>query len=516
MLEPHKCAKILGPPGTGKTTYLLNLIDQAAKKYHPERIGAVSLTNAAIEEMQGKVKKETKLSGEAAKNIRTIHSTCFRLLELKKEQVADKKIKEFNKAYPMWTMPLGVEIIEDDHYKKSENGLSSSTPEKNKKRFNEIQIFRHKRIPESKWPDKTLEKMHHDWKLWMFENNLIDFTGMLEKVLEQELAPEIDILLVDEAQDLSLLSMQILAMWSENTTSTVYVGDSDQAILQFAGAVPEAFINLTHSWQKTLRKTYRVSRQGYKYAMEMIQKAKNREDVIYEPTDVEGKVLKCSEPDLSLPGTHMILGRCGFHLNRWRTYLTKHGLTWHNPYRPGDKTWNPLNTKVWGAARTYIRIKSGEDVPGVKAKKMVKELISKDNLIRGSKKLLDELITEEEVGLFQLPTYGIFTDEFLSFRKPLHELFSLKGQSGEMLGKTSEEDVMKDPKVILGTCHSVKGGESDHVWIDTGTSSACLKACFGNPNAFYDECRVAYVAITRSRDTVGLLENNGVKGRVWE
>jgi len=114
--ETHKRAKIIGNPGCGKTTYLLGLIEKAAKKYDPERIGAVSLTNAAIEEMRERVKLQTGLSKSAAKNIRTIHSTCFRLLGLKKEQVADKKIKEFNEAYPEWRMPLNVEVTEDDEF----------------------------------------------------------------------------------------------------------------------------------------------------------------------------------------------------------------------------------------------------------------------------------------------------------------------------------------------------------------------------------------------------------------
>ena len=111
----HKRAKVLGPPGTGKTTYLLNLLEQAAKKYDPDRIGAVSLTNAAVEEMRERVHKHTKVK---PKHIRTIHSTCFNLLELKTSQVADKKIKEFNEAFPKWTMPLNTEITEDEHYQE--------------------------------------------------------------------------------------------------------------------------------------------------------------------------------------------------------------------------------------------------------------------------------------------------------------------------------------------------------------------------------------------------------------
>jgi superfamily I DNA/RNA helicase len=509
--EVHKKAKLCGPPGTGKTTYLLGLISKAAQKYAPDRIGAVSLTNAAVEEMKDRVKKETGLPRAAAKNITTVHSACFRLLELKKEQVADKKIKEFNEAYPRWEMPLDTEITEDEHY----DDYSKFTTKQNKMRFAEIQILRHKRIPVEEWPDLLLKEMYADWCDWMAENNYTDFTGMLEKTLESGLGPDIDILLVDEAQDISRLGISLLEMWGKDLTSTVYVGDSDQAILRFAGAVPEAFINLDHTWMKVLGKSYRVPKKVHEYAMELISQAKDREEVSYEPTEVEGRVIRCSEPDLSLEGTHMILGRCNFHLNRWRHWLMKNGVIWHNPYRPKDKLYNPLNTKIWRVARNYVRICRGEEIKGSELRHMVKNMIAEGNIVRGWKSKADEVIgTEEKLDLFGLISLGIFTKEFLKFEKKIEDVFVVgKGQSGEMLLKA--EDVMKEPRTILGTIHSVKGGEASHVWIDMGTSGACLRSSGRSVEAFYDEVRVAYVGCTRCKESLGLLSGGGLQGRVW-
>jgi len=499
----HKRAKVIGAPGTGKTTYLLDLITSAAKKYEPDRIGAVSLTNAAIEEMRQRVKKETGLPSKAAKNIRTIHSTCFNLLELKTTQVADKKIRDFNEAYPEWEMPLGTETTEDEHHAYARG----HTPEDNRRRFREIQILRHKMIPKEEWKEKNLVNMFTAWDRWMFDNGLIDFTGMLERTYREELSPDVDILLVDEAQDISKLSLSILNMWAKETVSTVYVGDSDQAILKFAGAVPEAFIKLNHTWLKVLGKSFRVPKKIHEYAMRLIRQAKDREDVSYEPTEIEGQVITgISEPDLSLDGTHMILGRCNYHLNHWRDYLVKQGIAFHNPYRPLDKAWNPLNTKIWRAVKTYKRIQEGEEVNGVDARNMVKEMIAEENLIRGMKKRVDELITEEWVDLFGLASYGIFTEEFLSFGKKIEEVFRLKGQGGRMALRV--EDMMKEPNVVIGTMHSVKGGECDHVWIDTRTSPRCVRAMNLGREAFYDEVRVGYVGVTRGRRTLGVIGRN--------
>ena len=508
----HKRAKIIGQAGTGKTSYLLNLIEAAAQKYDPERIGAVSLTVAAIEEMRDRVFKTANVPKSTLKNIHTIHSTCFRLLSLKREQVADKKIKEFNEAYPAWAMPLDKELTENNHYDEAHD----FTPKENKKRFAQIQILRHKLIPESEWSDPALVEMFKCWKNWMLESGYTDFTGMMEDVYFQGLSPDIDILLVDEAQDVSKLAISILELWGQDTISTVYVGDSDQAILRFAGAVPEAFINLENTWVKILEQSYRVPRKVHEYAMRIIRQAEDREDVEYRPKDEEGEIiLGCTEPDLSLPGTHMIIGRCNYHLNRWRDYLMSHKLAWHNPYRPGDRSWNPLNTKAWGAAKSYVRIKNGEDIEIKEFRNMVQEMMSTENLIRGAKTGLKGTVFEDKkIGIFGLISMKIFTDEFLSFKKPIIEIFKLKGQSGELISRITEEDVVKDPQIILGTIHSVKGGEGDHVWIDLSTSPQCVRAMISDKTALFDEARVAYVAVTRAKKTVGLLKGIGYTNKV--
>ena len=100
MEIPAKIGKITGPPGTGKSTEILRLIERACEKYFPNKIGAVSFTVAAVEEIRSRIAKLTGESRDVIKNVRTIHSHCFKLLGLTKERVADKKISEFNEAHP--------------------------------------------------------------------------------------------------------------------------------------------------------------------------------------------------------------------------------------------------------------------------------------------------------------------------------------------------------------------------------------------------------------------------------
>jgi len=493
--------KVTGPPGCGKTTYILRQIKRACAKYFPNKIGAISYTTAAVEELRAAIVKAADLK-DVGRNVRTIHAHCFKLLGLRKEDVADSHLDEFSKAYPQFAMKWAdVDTPDDIDFDINRND------QRIKKLFSDMQVYRNRLIPKDKWPD-SVKSIANAWFEWMKETGYTDFTGMLEQVLQRELAPSIEILFVDESQDLTPLQLAVTEIWARETDKVIFAGDSDQAIFRYTGTVPEVFINLKAETRIPLKQSYRVSPAVHAFALKAVSKARNREQVEYQPTDKYGPGQVCTAvvPDLSLPGTHMILCRCQYQVMPWLRWLMRAKKLWHNPYRPQDLNWNPCSTQSWKAAVYYRRLMGGYELTPVEFKAMVSKLKANGNLKRGYKARIElyDFDRNDKIDVFDLENFG-FTKDFIMTTKPVIEIINVSQRIGDIFLQYPESAIDEKPAVIVGTVHSVKGGEADHVWLDLGLTPTIYSEINRDALVGYDEARIVYVAITRARQTVGVL-----------
>ena len=78
---------VLGPPGTGKTTTLLNKVDEYLKKTDPDKVGYFAFTKKAANEAKDRAIKKFNLTEDDLPYFRTLHSLAFRKLGLKRENV---------------------------------------------------------------------------------------------------------------------------------------------------------------------------------------------------------------------------------------------------------------------------------------------------------------------------------------------------------------------------------------------------------------------------------------------
>jgi superfamily I DNA/RNA helicase len=83
---------VLGPPGTGKTTKLLDLVVQEMKSgVPPDRIAYLAFTKQAAHVAISRAQAEFNLTSTDLPFFRTIHSLAFNLLGLSRQSVLSRE-----------------------------------------------------------------------------------------------------------------------------------------------------------------------------------------------------------------------------------------------------------------------------------------------------------------------------------------------------------------------------------------------------------------------------------------
>jgi len=502
-----KVYKIIGPPGCGKTEYIMRQIERACDKYFSKDLGVVSHTVASVSEAKDRIKKKLDIDWKDINNVRTIHSHCFNLLNTKKEDVMETaaNIRGFNDMYPSYRLAVGSKNDEE----QVERGTNDSI-------FNQMQVLRSRMVPDTEWPLEC-QLLGKAWFEYMANEGKIDFNGMLEQCLDQGLSPDIKVLMVDEAQDLPAVQIALVKQWGEQCDTVLYAGDANQAIFRFAGSDPNNFINLKADKVIPLTQSYRLSPAVLQKSVEIIRQANIKELVDFKATTKygEGQVLRVQEPDLSLPGSHMILCRCQFQVKRYVAALRKANIPFCNQYRKEDKTWNPLGLDGAESIRIYLRFLKGEELNIYEIKQMTKNCVAKLCMRRGTKKKikglpLNEKKTYEFFGLMNMGFMGTFLEK----TGDIQDYFKIKAEGRDLvyhLAENNQGQFFETPRVCVGTVHSVKGGSSRHVWIDPSITGKIKKAMRDDLNAWDDEARTFYVGVSRAQETVGILPTRGYR-----
>jgi superfamily I DNA/RNA helicase len=236
---------IPGPPGTGKThRWLKKNYANFLKKYPWERIVVLSHTVLAAKEIIKAVKNlpEIKDISEARleEQICTIHS-YFRgeYLPLEKYDVEEHvKFSDQNKSMNVWNKPKWEKhpVYE---YNSHAHGKGLSL----EKYWRVCTPSRYH--PYSK---DGLFKLINKYDKFRDKHKKLSFEDMIDNFLFKAETPEdIDILIVDEAQDCSKPQIKALQKAATNAIKFIFIGDPDQTIHEYAGSDPEFFYKLADS-----------------------------------------------------------------------------------------------------------------------------------------------------------------------------------------------------------------------------------------------------------------------------
>lgn len=308
---------ILGPPGTGKTHELREVIVNAVKGgIDPSDIGCLTFGKAAAKEARDRVLKDLPdIPLSHFRNFSTLHSLCFRATgTLRSMLLADPDaLAHYRQALGIrvnwnrkrrWHQLLkgGPELDSDldvGRMTEDERMVSAIDLARNTLRDPEEVYENDPKVDRPTWP---LRDLLHRMRVFKTEFAHVDFTDLLEQARDEMVPlPRFRLLCIDEAQDLSTLQWAVVDRLIERSDRVVMAGDDDQAIFRWAGADVERFQSFALKWPtRVLDQSVRVPRKIADVANQAVSRIHARVPKLWTPRDADGEVIRCNPYDVDM------------------------------------------------------------------------------------------------------------------------------------------------------------------------------------------------------------------------
>jgi len=477
--------KILGPPGTGKTTRLLKYAKTFLKLGTPiDKIGYFAFTKkAAGEAKERMLDQNPHLSDKQLQNFRTLHSLAFWKLGMKKSEVMqDEHYEDIGRA-------LGIEVTVYSNGEEKTGFVDSDS-----EYFNIINAARIKEIPIEDEYNTDMYSQDLDQNLLYILRDeldnykksyvLKDFTDMIEKFIVSELCPKYDVVFIDEAQDLSPIQWKMFEILKKNSKHVILAGDDDQAIYGWAGADVKRFQD-EPAKEIVLPQSYRVpkcvqhiadnilSRIPDDRRIEKEWKARDEEGDVYFGTAVEDVPLH--------EGKWLVLARYNDKLIKLKPTLREMGIYFEYKNRKSYKT------RLYDAIQNFTRWTKGSLLSISECKDLF-EFLGKE-------------FPKTEERLYDLKEFGY------SHTQRWFEVFETEPEDSLYIRDMLQagEELSKEARVKLSTIHAAKGGEADNVLLILDNTKTIREAIEKSPDKEDEENRIWYVGVTRTKQNLYIL-----------
>ena len=279
IYKNKKTIRIQGGPGCGKTYQMMKIIRRSLiAGVKPEEICFLSFTNVAVDEAIGRVNKEMKkigfhYSASDFINFSTVHKLADRLGGLQGDRMSEKKFKEFEKyiqsngvknngiEYEKVFTKLGViesiaERVKNDYLQAISYSRATG--------INYNQVLNHIFCGDG---DKISEGILYNelYNIFKKVNDLSDFDDCIDSAVNGDLISKtgFKVVIVDEAQDLSINLWRVVRKIINNSKVGVICGDPDQAIMDVFGANSKTFEKFKVTSEHFIKRTRRLPKSHF-------------------------------------------------------------------------------------------------------------------------------------------------------------------------------------------------------------------------------------------------------------
>ena len=521
--------RVVGPPGTGKTTFLAHQVEQWATQHPPERMVLTSYTRAAAAVLAGRV-------GVPRENIATLHALCYRAIGRPPIAETGALAAQWDARPdlpPSWKLGASLSDLEEGNIADTDAGAMLA----------DYNLWR-AQLRTDPMLGERVRYFAEAWEAYKADTGSIDFADMLDRGYED--LPECpglpEVLVVDEAQDLTPAQWRLIRQWGASRDLARYVvaGDPAQAIYGFAGARPDVFMTpVEPGHERLLMQSWRLPPAIHEYAEAYLAQHSPpmTDNRTFRPREGEpGEVRRIGAtwrtPDAMLHDvdgqlragrTVMVLAACSYMLRPLLALLREQGIPFHNPYRRQAGAWNPLRPARDGQVSTVDRL-----LAYLRPDWRTWDAEARNWSVREALQWLDMLRASEFEGtktaalagglpqgreVLPADLIGLLNDEALDaltaesapaelgrralqrYERPLEFAAAIYARRPAALRET--------PRLTIGTIHSVKGGESDVIYLFPDISLAGLiesRSADGQDAMI----RQFYVGMTRARQSLVL------------
>ena len=574
MTDSTQVVRLFGGPGSGKTTALLDRVEQLLTEEGVDvrDVLVVSYTRAAAAEIRERLADRLDTNPRKLRgNVSTMHAKAYDLLNLSRGDVVGESDKE------EYCDDYGIEF--EGEYEGSRRRSARSTALGNKVistsqwlqrtnrdvadwydvpfKWDEEQVrlppeideraqTGNKYTPTWSSDDDRLDvpEAIRAWRNWKGTNDLVGFADMLERVRQRSLLPSVDYLVIDEFQDITTLQYSVYEEWRPHMTRVLLAGDDDQVVYAWQGADPDLLLEEPVDDDVILPNSYRLPSRILNVVNQEVEHIDKRQDKDLEPRTEGGSVQAMRDRSMldvtrevrrtveETDETAMVLFRARYQLFQFIEEFIDQGI----PFKclTDQRMWTDRLSHYVDAIEA---LDAEESMTGLQARRLADMLADSAFGTGDRDELFGELddieenadtddITEIDIEPDLIRKHAPFVPNPPEAADMLRKVTSFQERSVRAYFASAYRGMDRN-RVRVGTIHSAKGREADHVFVATDLTEKVVEQMAATveqnntpvpgdreftkrtspvPTVTDNERRVFYVGMSRARQRLVLLE----------